>query len=84
MATDIRKGSGPGSWRPVRGGSSARLTCPRCGHDAEVDQAIRWDGTLVQRLACPASCGFDEYVRLLGWRELQISAIVDARLSWRV
>ncbi len=69
MATEIRKGSGPGTWRPVRGASSARLTCPRRGHDAEIDQAIGWNGTLAQRLACPTGCGFDDYVRLLGWRE---------------
>lgn len=62
----IPKGSGRGTWRPVRGGSSARLTCPRCGLDAELDHRIERDGTVTPSVECPG-CGWHEHVRLADW-----------------
>lgn len=69
---DIAKGHGRGTWRPVRGGFSARLTCPSCGLDAELDHTIAKDGAVTPSVQCPAEgCSFHEHVRLLGWAELR-------------
>jgi hypothetical protein len=65
---DIRQGSGKGTYRKVRNGTSARLTCPNCGLDAELDHQIAKDGTVTPSVECPSDgCGFHEHVRLLGW-----------------
>jgi hypothetical protein len=67
-AIEIRKGSGKGTWRPVRGGVSARLTCPRCGLDAELDHQIAADGTVTPSVECPTEgCGWHEHVKLKDW-----------------
>lgn len=64
---EIPKGTGRGTWRPVRGGTSARLTCPRCGYDAELDHKIGADGTVTPSVECPSGCGLHESVRLTDW-----------------
>lgn len=65
---EIPKGHGKGTWRPVRGGVSARLTCPSCGLDAELDHEIRPDGTVFPSVQCPGQdCGFHDNVRLADW-----------------
>jgi uncharacterized Zn finger protein len=65
---EIPKGSGRGTWRSVRAGSSVRLTCPACGFDAELDHEIARDGTVTPSVECPNSCGFHEHIKLKDWR----------------
>lgn len=69
MIVEIPRGSGPGRYRPVRGWASARLTCPKCGFDAELDHNIANDGRVTPSVLCPQGCGFHEHVRLLGWKQ---------------
>jgi hypothetical protein len=64
---EIPKGTGKGTWRPVRGGGSARLTCPGCGYDAELNHEIGADGTVTPSVECPMGCGFHDSVKLKDW-----------------
>lgn len=71
----IPRGHGLGTWRPVRGGTSARLTCPQCGLDAELDHEIAADGTVSRSVECPGviasggNCTWHVHVRLEGWSD---------------
>ena len=60
-------GHGPGTWRAVRSDTAVRVSCPRCGYDAELDHAIAPDGTVTPSLDCPGGCGFHEHVKLTGY-----------------
>lgn len=65
---EISQGFGIGTWRAVRDSTSARITCPNCGFDAELDHEIAEDRTVNPSVECPANCGFHEHIRLMGWK----------------
>lgn len=73
---ELARGHGRGTWRPVRSGAGARLTCPRCGCDFEIPHEIAADGTVRSSVVCiGTACEFHERVRLKDWHRSENATI---------
>ena len=68
-----RHDGAPATWTPLAlqcGGLTAVVRCPSCGEGFDLyDYEIGSDGSVLTSVICPHGCGYNEIVKLDGWKE---------------